>query len=387
MKLVYKINTNLNPFYFYAIIWILVLLLYKLEISKLYPKLSNDLIIFLLISLFLYIIAGIVFKKKFKGKLIKNEIIKKRFLKIYILIIFLWIINFIYVGAIPLFEILKKSNFSYKNFKGIKTIYVFLVTYTNYLSIYSFYNYLLCKRKINLIFSIIGVFIYLLVYSRSGILFLLMNYFIIFLILNKKIKNYIIIGIIGGITLYSFGILGNIRHYYKWNDTSMIKKISKIEIYQNNFDPFIWSYVYITSPLGNLQYNINYSRPSYNIKKFISENLLLDAINKRISDGKTPVKLMVENLTVSTMYISSYLTLGMHGMYIISLLYLSFNIIYIFITKNSNIFLVGISLLCVLNIFSIFDNSYIFSGFSFSLIYPLANIFIKYIKKFSIKRK
>lgn len=369
----------LNPFFLYSLTWIGTILLYNFEISKLYPKLSKDLLVFIYFSIFISILLGIFYRIKIK-KNINLNLIGKKYLLEYILIFLCLIIEFIYVGKIPLIETILKTGYTYMDFKGIKTFHVVVLTYNFYLTLCAFNDFQYTKEKKYLLFCNLGLIPYIFLYTRGPFLMLCICLFFIWLFYNYNLKTIIKIFFLGIVFLYIFGITGNIRHYYRWNDTRMIKEIAKIKIEKNILDPFIWSYVYITSPLGNLQYNINNFESLYNVKSFISENLLPDAISKRVDYEKANPKLMTDVLTVSTTYVSSYLYYGKIGMVISFLIYLFFEIIYLFFLRKSKYYVTGLSLVSILNIFSIFDNMFVFSGLSFCLVYPLIDISIDKIK-------
>ena len=375
-----------NPFFLYSLTWLGVLLLYNFKISNLYPNISNKLLFFILFSAFISFLLSIFYSIKLK-KYNNFKIIKGRYLSNYVFIYLLFIIEFIYEGKIPLIETLLKTGYMYKDFNGIKTLHVIIFTYNFYINLCCFNDFQYTKQKKYLFYNVLGIVPYILLYTRGPILMLIVCEFFIWLSYKYKLKTIIKIGILGIVILYIFGILGNLRHYYNWNDTRMIKNIAQINTKKNILDPLIWGYVYITSPLGNLQNSLNETKPNYNIKSFVCENLLLDAVSKRLNYEKNSSKLMVENLTVSTAYVNSYLSCGIYGMNIIFFIYMFCEIIYIFILRKTKYRIIGVSLIIVLNIFSIFDNMFIYSGLSFCLIYPLIDVFKKKIKNIRRRNK
>lgn len=374
----------LNPFFLYILTWLGTFLLYKLEIATLYPKLSKELLFFIFFTIFINIILALIYNIKLK-KYNKLNMIGKKYFRIYIFIILYMIIEFIYVGKIPLIETILKTGYTYKDFKGIKTLHVIMYTYNYYIVFCAFNDFMYTKKKKYLFYTFLGFSYYILIYSRGAVLILSMCIFLIWLFHKYSLKIILKIGICIIMFLYIFGITGNIRHYYKWDDTRMIKRIAKVEIEKNILDPFIWSYVYITSPLGNLQYNLNNSKPTYDINSFIGDNLLFDFMSKRINYKKNLPKLMIQNLTVSTVYIYPFLSYGNIGMFLIFLFYTFFEIIYLQILKKTKYYFIGVVLISVLNIFSIFTNMFVFSGLSFCLVYPLFDIFKDKIKRLITK--
>lgn len=374
----------LNSFTIYSITWITILLLYSFNISELYPKLTLDLILFCLITSLISLILGIIFYRN--GK-IQQKKIDKNYKRSYSILILGFIIEFIYVGKIPLIETLLKTGYTYMDFEGIKLFHGFLLTYNIYIISCVFNDYIISKNRKYLVYIFISIFLFLLLYLRGYIMVISLCCFFIVLFYNQNLKNILKIGILGIIMLYLFGISGNIRHYYKWNDTTIMKEIAKINTSQNLLDPFLWSYVYITSPLGNLQYNFNKIEPSYNKKNFIYENLLPNTITEKLRYKKTESKLMTPALTVSTAYINSYLTYGKIGMYISFGIYILCEIVYLFIIRKTKYYIIGLGLIGMLNILTIFDNLFILMGFSFALFYPVIDIIIDKIKSKKKEKK
>lgn len=374
----------LNPFFLYALTWISVVLFYNLEISALYPKLSNELLNFIIITIFITVILSLFYKNKFEKYNFLNKI-EKKYKHAYMLIYLFFILEFFIEGRVPLIAILSQTGYYYASFKGIKTFHVIIATYNFYITLCAFNDYQYNKKIKYLFYSVLGIIPYILLYSRGSILLLCMCLFFIWLFYKYNLKTIIKIGFLGIIFLYVFGISGNIRHYYNWNDTRMIKNIAKINTEKNNLDPLIWSYVYITSPLGNLQYNLDNSKPKYKVQSFIYENLLVDAISKRLDYQKSKPKLMTQELNVCTVYTGAYLSYGKLGMFLTFFIYMSCELIYLLILRGSKYWIIGVALINILNIFSIFSNMFIFSGLSFCLVYPLIDIFKDKIK--NIRRR
>lgn len=373
------IRLFLNPFFLYLLTWLGVVFLYNLKIANLYPNLSIELVVFIFFSIFISLLLAILYDKILVNRNFLNAI-GKNYSIIYLFIFVYFIIEFSYVGKVPLIEILLKTGYNYLNFKGIKTLHVIIFTYNFYITLCAFNDFLFTKQKKYLFYSILGLFPYVLLYSRGPILMLLACTLFIWLFYKYNLKTILKILFLGTFMLYIFGISGNIRHYYNWNNTNLIKNMVQIETKENILDPFFWSYVYITSPLGNLQYNINENKPNYELKTFFFENLLPDAVSKRVEYKKNYPKLMIDTLTVSTAYINSYLSYGNFGMYLAFFIYMFCEILYFMILKKTKYYILGVGLISLLNIFSIFSNMFVFSGFSFSLVYPLIDIINDKIK-------
>ena len=145
----------------------------------------------------------------------------------------------------------------------------------------------------------------------------------------------------------------------------------------------MWAYVYSTSPLANLQNNLNESKSvDFNIKSFLFNELTPDFISKRLTNllnvDESKTSLIRSFLTVGTMYSKSYTTMGWLGMILMYIASIGGVFCYIFLLKrDSNYYVTGIALSCTFVLFSSFSNMIRFSGLSFQLIYPLLFMYIK----------
>ena len=360
-----------NPFLLYSIVWLAVLFFYNLNISELYPKLTLNTYIFIFITVFLNFLIGIIFNKKIKRRIRKfntNNKMKKYKL---LLVLFFGFLDFYYAKSVPLLMILLKKNYSYLEFHGIPIFHGFLLSYTFYFALCSFYDYLKTKNKFYFFQVIVSFLFPMLSYSRAYCLLIICGILMLFLIYKNKLRYIFISIFIGIFLLYGFGVAGNIRHYYKWDDSSMIKKIAKINVKKTKCDPIFWGYVYLTSPVGNLQNNINYNNNIKDLKTLLSNNFLISTINKKIIKKSTNPKLMVSNLNVGTMFMQPYISFGFLGMYFIGFSYIFFNILYLKILKNNSYFIIGIVILSLINVFSCFNNMYTVAGVGTTLIYPI----------------
>lgn len=364
----------ISPFFIYSIIWGITLILYELKLSKLYPNLEIELLMFILITIFSNLFLGIITLKKIKRNYYTKKNAMLNVKKVFIVLIILYILDFCYGGSIPLINVLVNKKITYLSFKGIPLFHGFLYSISLYYSIKSFFIYIKLKEKKYLLIYLTGLLFPILCYSRGFILLIIVSSIVILLFQNRKyLKKAVLVGII---VLYLFGMAGNVRHHYDVLDTTMIKKIAIIDTEESILDPFYWSYVYISSPLGNLQTNIKSQYHQYSLKKFLTTNLLPEFISEKIITTTAPTKRMVSNLTVSTMYIKAYNNFGIIGMYIIFILYTLFNMIYIRLLENTKNYQVGITLLYLIQVFSIFSNMYTLSSVGISLFY----VFIYKIK-------
>lgn len=376
----------INPFSVYIIAFISAIGLYVFKFSNLYPNLGLGLIAFLGVS---FLVAGFLSKKTRKSKKIKyNPVYSDNKLGISILVLYIfYILDFMYAKQIPLFN---KSN-NYLEFKGIPTIHVLIYTFNIFIAIYAFHLILSKKGIKNKVFFLTTLIPSILLVSRGMLMNILIGSFFLFILkIGDNIKFYkkngckiIIILLIG---LFSFGVFGNIRNNSINGDNVFSNKYILMagdasDNFRKSIIPkeFFWGYIYISSPLANLQLNVYNKKPTItveNFKKFIANEVTMDFISKRIFKSnyksKREILLIAPHLTVGTFYSGAFFYLGWLGMVIMFLFLMLICYAYINILSNDNPFrIVGIAMLCNLVALCAFSNMITFSGMTFQLFYPI----------------
>ena len=200
------------------------------------------------------------------------------------------------------------------------------------------------------------------------------------------------------VMLFAFGYAGNIRTAHQvaiannqqgissYNSDLIVDLSEATYEFKENFIPneFMWGYVYFASPISNLQHNINIRERTLFVKEdeslilsfFLSE-FVADFLSKRVFsmfkiEQKTPI-LLVNFLTVSTVFGGSCVYFGWNGMILMLLVILVFPIIYLkYVVESHNPFYISsYCVICCMYFFFFFDNMFVFSGLSFQLIYPI----------------
>ncbi|MGL5414437.1 MAG: O-antigen polymerase [Clostridium sp.] len=383
-----------NPFIIYGIVFILVCLIYQLPFSGLYPKLSGEMIIFLVCIIAISIIIGLFKQKEIKKSLInkqeKNEYKVGKSSKIIFIIYFIYCLGFIYSKQIP---ILNKAN--YLNYKGIPFIHVLVFNFNIYYAVYVFYNYLKSRKKVMLVQYIILYLPAILLVSRGLVMNIFIGSLFIFLIVNgKKIKKRQVLAVVLAsiIAMYLFGVFGNLRSGPKPRAATNSEYIMEIgnatNKFRNNVIPkeFFWAYLYISSPLANFQLNMNKYKNHFYTESdaitFFKNDILLDAITKRLKPTeRNHCYLIKPQLVVGTMFMDSYVDFGNLGITLVYCNFIIFYLIYLKLLKRNTVYYkIGIAMLCTLSLLSVFNNMIRFSGMSFQLLYPVLIPFLKRLK-------
>ncbi|MCB5935978.1 oligosaccharide repeat unit polymerase [Caldibacillus thermoamylovorans] len=387
----------INPYFIHVISFIVVIIAYLFHWSGLYPKLSFSLILFLLCTIIIALLIGSVFVKEkivtFKNTTVNNI----NFLKhITYAILFGYGLEFLYHGTFPLLAIFLNSTLSYHEF-GIPVFHVLLVTFNSFFSIYLFQ---VClsetkqNRKTAIFLLILNLIPSILIMNRGMLIIILMSIISVYLI---KYERKLTFNRIAGVTailliaLYLFGVLGNIRvnNSYQTN-TSLLDSNLFLEIggatdeFKKSVIPkeFFWGYIYLTSPLANLQKTIDEFEHTEDVGiknsfDFATTQLLPDFISKRLVpifniDVPNPIQITPE-LNVSTALAAPYTTIGWVGISLFILVIFVFAYFYILFLKkyNSEYFIAGVAIMNSIFLFNIFSNMFSFTGLSFQLVYPV----------------
>ena len=382
MKVSLKFITN--PFFLYITSFTIVFIIYSLNWSDAYPDLSFNLKLFFIVSFLIAFSMGFLFWKSTHPDF--SVIPKARFPYFIILvIIFFYLLEFIDFGGVPLLMAFSQSDFSTKEFTGIPTLHTIISTFTLYYSVYIFQIYLSNKEKVNLFFLSVLFLPQILCVNRGPIIIVLSAMFFMYIIKHPKLKlkKFLFILLTIFVFFYLFGIAGNLRFSSSRKDPKILMKMSgSNQKLENSILPneYYWTYLYIISPMGNLQNAIDKAKPDPSFKNF--ENLVLtqitpDFISKRITKvlgvkEDTKNYLVIRVINAPTMYSNSFILMGWPGIIILFLFSMGFVLFYIIIvSKKSVFFLSGWCILLTIFLFSTFNNMWRESAISFQLIYPI----------------
>jgi hypothetical protein len=195
--------------------------------------------------------------------------------------------------------------------------------------------------------------------------------------------------------LYLFGIAGNVRSMHQAGRTESITSSDIILTigdakgsFRKSIIPkeYFWAYLYISSPLANLQRTIadsdSVDLTFGRLLSFINFEIFPDFVSKRISKFLEVKKMGINRITpalaVGTVYAGSYVYLNWLGLVLMFSCTIFASFIYIILLKrDSTFFITGIAILNTLVLFNMFSNMFSFSGVSFQLVYPLIFSFSK----------
>ncbi|MBN1111281.1 MAG: oligosaccharide repeat unit polymerase [Bacteroidales bacterium] len=287
---------------------------------------------------------------------------------------------------------------TYGDFTGIKGFHFVLYSSLFVYSIYLFHQFISQKSfKLFLLFML-SVLPHLLVINRGGLM-LIVSSCLVIIIMKKgyiKFKMFLKLIIFSLVLLSLFGIMGNLRSKYSRSDDNYILDVGgATPEFRNSIIPkvYFWSYIYIASPLGNLQYIIDYRDVSdfgvVDLIDFGVNATMPNFVSKRISPylktkfHSTDNYLVIKAFNVATMYFIPYYILGWWGLILMYLFVISVVISYvIFVKDSSRYFITGWSIICSIMLFSMFSNMWSSMGLTSVIIVFVLSFFERVRIKF-----
>lgn len=358
-----KVNIDfiVNPFYLYCIAFSLSVFVYLLGWCKLYPLLSKGLILFLVGTSILFVFAGHRLVRK-PSELFKHQTLNSHLNDIiFALIILLGFINVMYMGYLP---ILDRSH-DYLEF-GMPVIDPLFNTLSIYFSVSFFHSFLFNKKKKFLVFFILILIIQIIIFRRSTITWITVTSVFLFILYKRKISlQALVIGIIClPMISYCFGLYGNIRSKltssFVINELAASNSFKKMGISHNHY----MTYLYVSSPLANLQENIDKRKENFNNEDFkdllfycLVPGSFTSRMEKSLHLSSPESYLITPELIVGTYFMVSFFTMGWGGMIIMFLYLFALILLCLFVIRKWDSFqLVTFALLSTTVSLLIFSN-------------------------------
>lgn len=372
-----------NPNFIYIFSFIVPFVFYSFEWSTLYPTLRLNLFLFYIFTFLVCLVLGLIinFTKPFKYRAISES---KANVIILLVVYILYGVEVIYSRKLPLLGLLTGTyDYSEDSF-GIPVIHTFLVSFNTFYGVYLFHQYIsTAKKKLLWLFIISNVPFIFLVY-RSSILSILLGALIVYLLEKKNISIKMIFKTIIGVLFifFMFGFLGNLRSG-QGDPTYIPRSSGATEKFLNSSIPkeFYWSYLYIASPVANLQNNINHvKKPEGSYKDLLLNEFLPGFFTKFfIKEDQKEFNQINPFLNVGTIYVYSFSYLRWQGMILLFFYFIMIaNLYYILIQKSDTFKVTGMAILFNIIIFANFHNTISYSASSIQLLYPVVFSMIKY---------
>jgi hypothetical protein len=338
-----KINLGfiVNPFYLYCIAFTFAIIAYSAGWSNIFPKLSAGLLLFFAVTFVIFILAGYLFVKKQPD--FYNHQVFGRHLNdiIFWLIILLGVINILYMGYLP---VLDRSH-NYREF-GMPVIDPLFNSLSIFFSVFFFHSFLDTRKKRLLIYLLIILIFQAIIFRRSAIMWIIISSSFLFILYIRKIRILVIILSIVCIPVlsYCFGLYGNFRS--SLTKSFVINDLGASDTFRNSGISFnhYMTYLYLSSPLANLQENIDRRGEELkndDFKDFLFYCLVPQSFTLRLQKPlhllPPATHLISPNLIAGTFYMVSFYTLGWTGMISMVFFLFLFIILCLLIIKRWNI--------------------------------------------------
>lgn len=388
----------LNPFYWYTLIWTFVLFLYELHWSEYNDFLESPLRLFLIASIGISMVLGYFFRQRFRYSHIRIKPKRNRRLTFGIIIV--TVIEFAVSGNIPLFSIILGKT-SYGDFIGIPLVHTLLENLIIFYSSYLFYLYLELKDKSILVETISILLMLLLMFHKGALLFcvfIMVNLIIAKVRKEKKllnVKSVIFLFAFALMVLYINGGLANLRTGFAWNDNDFILRIGGIGNRWPSIIPkqYCWSYVYITSPLANLNLMVKKYASTYSISRLMV-TVIPTFISKRLFptlkvDSIKEYTLKISALNACTGYAESTVAAGIKGIWFFYIVFvlIIIGVISVLKTKKKECNPAFFAILSMQITFLFFYNTLTTAATSFLIIYMLIYSYNRNVKIVLKRRK
>jgi hypothetical protein len=327
-----KINIGfiVNPFYLYCTSFSIAIFVFLWGWCRIFPKLSAGILLFFSVTFLIFIYTGYQFGKKnfnityYPGvKPYFNDVV-------FSLILILGLVNVIYMGYLPIFN----RSHNYREF-GMPVIDPVFNTLSIFSSVFFIQSFIEQKKRRFLIYVFIIVLIHLLLFRRSSVIWIITSSLFLLVMYKKRISLlFIAVAIIClPILSYGFGAYGNFRSKlsksYVMNELGTSQDFKNSNISHNHY----MTYLYFSSPLANLQENIDKSSGAIkkmDFKSFFFYCIIPESFTLRLEkplELSPPIcYLITPDLIAGSFLMVAFFTLGWVGI-IFMFLYLTVFII------------------------------------------------------------
>lgn len=323
-----------NYLYMYSFIWGSILILYQLGWSSLNTPLHPILFGFFVVTIIVSALLGYKYRFLFE----KPERFRRlpKLPNAYLIVITVCTaIGLFQLGYIPILNLIT-GNLDYGQLlaTGGSIFRTLSIVGSIFGSVYQFAVYLEKRSKRDLLHLVIFLIIISLYSSRSNWMICLFCFFGIFISKyahNWNCKYTLLIVLLAILVFWLFGVYGNIRSGGSWKDSSYIYIYGRLNGCWPALLPrqFGWAYIYLTSPLANLNFNfVNYSQgTSIDVVNFIYDFLPMFLAKRLPLYSQAQAQLVVPYLTVSSVWTNYLVHLGYLGLvfgYILQIALMSF---------------------------------------------------------------
>lgn len=336
-----------NPIAVFVALWLFVLYIYSKRYSLVLTPLSIETFVYILsvclsFTLAYYTISVLFFDKKLRNdnNFVESQKLYIKLRKVFKIWFFFTLIEIAFFRGLPLLAILGLGGDSGRYTEwGIPSLHGFLNAMIITISNYLFYFYLKTKNKKYLWLYLSCVMWPILLITRQMLMSMVVQAAFIY-ILSNNIKTSSIIKVVLSAfgVVYLFGIVGDLRS----GGDSFIELVQPSSDYPTWLPSgVLWVYVYMVSPLNNVNFNLQKFPDFYFDPSPLISPLFPSFVREKIFSESNVFnfQLVNENLNVSTMFPSYLTSFGYYGsliFYFILGLLIAF-IYFKFRSKNANL--------------------------------------------------
>lgn len=380
-----------NPFFLYAISFIVVLCSFSLKWSDYYRTIGEGLLSFIAITSLIAILLGLLPQIK-KKNVFRSIPVSPHNKQLWRCIVSGYVLEFIYCRSIPFVSIIFNGIGGYRDFEGIPMFHVLLSNISLFWGIYVFLQFQSNRHDKRLKRYVWMAYIpHILLLNRGAIIQLLFSSIFIWLLRIGRLSFKKILYFVAGAFcfLMLFGIMGDARDANSQKDETYILRIGGAtdEFIESNIPKALfWGYMYTASPLGNVQNAIDHATPHLtwdNFRVLLMESCCPDFIAKRLLQVVPPecaydieTYMVTPIFNAPTVYYQPYLRLGWIGMIWMFgfMVFVVFAYIYL-VSSRSVFFLVGWSSMLSTIALNTFNNMWFFGGLTIITLAIVATLY------------
>jgi hypothetical protein len=357
-----------------------VLLTYQLGWSEVYPNLSLPLLSFLFLTFVVAALLAAVVSADVNKRIDYNNPALLPHWLIYLLVLS-FSADLINTPQIPLLAVLGGDVFNGTDI-GVPTLHVINGTFGSVFSVIRFTDFLYTRRPRFLIEAFAPIVFFALIIYRGPISVILATWGFVFLIKDGlTLKRGISLAAIAVAGLFLFGLFGDLRE----GSSEVIQKVGRPSAAFKASGvpaPYLWTYIYLTSPLANLELAVaNPSLEGSSVAEFAISEMLPDFISKRVLPQLASYSSLVQErvftpevspgLNVATLYGRAFVMLRWTGATILFAQLCLLILVYVRLIRDSPYRLPCLALLNVFVLFCTFHNMLSYTGLILQLVWPL----------------
>ncbi len=331
-----------NPIVLFIVTWLSVLFMYSRQYSLILTALNDNTIIYIALTCFILMLSFSIMRLLFRNVQFSNENIYE--VNPYIIkqlkwVLGIWIafsmIEILYFKGLPLLALLGIGSGVYTEW-GLPSLHGLLNAMIITLSNYMIYLFLKTKDKKYLYFFLSCLCWPILLVTRQVFMSMVVQATLIYLVTNK-IKTHTIFKVIlaAFVIVYLFGVIGDLRS----EDPESFVVLAEPSADYPTWLPsgFLWVYIYIASPLNNINFNIDhYKAFDFNLAPILSPFFPSVIRDKFFDVPNQDFQLVKDYFNVSSMFPTFINSFGYWGS-IISYFFLGSGLSFVFLKTKQRI--------------------------------------------------